>query len=221
MVKRKGTATGQAAIPIPRSVPYNLVQELVEIRSTQTTIEIFHKSQRVASHLRAHGYGRAVTIAKHRPRSHQAHLEWTPSRMVHWADTIGPHTARLFERIMNDKPHPEMGYRGCLGIIRLADRYSAQRVEAASERALLTGACRYKSVESILKNSLDLAPPSSPPPTPPPPTASSTGWFTTPIVSRCAEIRCARIGESRTKSDLFATNRLIGLLPLRRLDKEQ
>jgi transposase len=103
------------------SVPYNLVHELVEVRSTPTTIEIFHKSQRVASHLRAHGHGHAITIAEHRPRSHQAHLEWTPSRMVHWAQTIGPHTARLFERILADKPHPEMGYRSCLGIIRLAD----------------------------------------------------------------------------------------------------
>ena len=151
------------------SVPYNLVQELVEVRSTPTTIELFHKGQRVASHLRARGQGHTVTVAEHRPRSHQAHLEWTPSRMVHWAETIGPHTARLFERIMNDKPHPEMGYRGCLGIIRLADRYSAQRVEAASERALLTGACRYKSVESILKNSLDQVSPSSSPPSSTPP----------------------------------------------------
>lgn len=105
-------------------MPYNLVQELVEVRSTPTIIEIFHKSQRVASHLRAHGHDHAVTIAEHRPRSHQAHLEWTPSRMVHWAQTIGPHTARLFERILADKPHPEMGYRSCLGIIRLADQYS-------------------------------------------------------------------------------------------------
>ena len=89
--------------------------------------------------------------------------------MVHWAETIGPHTARLFERIMNDKPHREMGYRGCLGIIRLADKYSVRRVEAAAERALLTGACRYKSVESILKNSLDQAPVSPPPPASTPP----------------------------------------------------
>jgi hypothetical protein len=93
------------------SVPYNLVHELVEVRSTPTTIEIFHKSQRVASHLRARGHGNAVTVVDHRPRSHQAHLEWTPSRMVHWAQSIGPHTARLFERILADKPHPEMGYR--------------------------------------------------------------------------------------------------------------
>ena len=118
------------------SVPYNLVHELVEIRSTPTTVEILHKGTRVASHLRSRGRGQTVTNEEHRPKSHRAHLEWTPSRMVHWAETIGPHTARLFERIMSDKPHPEMGYRGCLGIIRLAGKYSAQRVEAASERAL-------------------------------------------------------------------------------------
>jgi transposase len=151
------------------SVPYNLVHEVVEIRSTPTTVEILHKGTRVASHLRSRERGKALTIDEHRPKSHRAHLEWTPSRMVHWAETIGPNTARLFERIMNDKPHPEMGYRGCLGIIRLAEKYSAQRVEAAAERALLTGACRYKSVESILKNSLDQVPPSSPPPASTPP----------------------------------------------------
>jgi transposase len=151
------------------SVPYNLVHELVEIRSTPTTVEILHKGTRIASHLRSRGRGQVITNEEHRPKSHRAHLEWTPSRMLRWAETIGPDTARLFERIMNDKPHPEMGYRGCLGIIRLAERYSAQRVEAASRRALLTGACRYKSVESILKNSLDLSPPSLPPPGSSPP----------------------------------------------------
>lgn len=140
------------------SVPYNLVQEPVEIRSTALTVEILHKGGRVASHVRSRGRGKAITNHEHRPKSHQAHLEWPPSRMVQWAEKIGPHTARLFERILEDKPHPEMGYRGCLGIIRLADRYSPGRVEAAAERALLTGACRYRSVESILKNSLDRQP---------------------------------------------------------------
>src|SRR6266478_8175621 len=76
------------------SVPYNLVQELVEVRSTPTTIEIFHKSQRVASHLRAHGHGHAVTIAEHRPRSTQPHLEWPRPRRVTGAQTIGPKRAR-------------------------------------------------------------------------------------------------------------------------------
>ena len=121
------------------SVPYNLVHELVEVRSNPTTVEIFHKSQWVALHPRARGHGHTVTINEHRRRSHQAHLEWTPSRMVHWAQSIGPHTARLFERILAYKPHPEMGHRSCLGLIRLAGQYSSSRMEAAAERALAQG----------------------------------------------------------------------------------
>ncbi len=148
------------------SVPHNLVQEVVEIRSTPTTVEILHKGQRVASHLRSHGHGKALTVPEHRPKSHQAHLEWTPSRMVNWAQNIGPQTAQLFERILADKPHPEMGYRGCLGLIRLAEQYTPQRMEAAAQRALLTGACNYQSVKSILKHSLDALPVSKPPAAP-------------------------------------------------------
>lgn len=140
------------------SVPYNLVHEVVEVRSTPTTVEILHKGQRVASHLRAHGHGDAITNHEHRPKSHQAHLEWTPSRLVNWARSVGPNLAQLFERILADKPHPEMGYRACLGLLRLSKQYSAARMEAAAQRALLTGACRYQSVKSILKNSLDLLP---------------------------------------------------------------
>ena len=101
------------------SVPYNLVQELGGKCAQRPRPLSF--STRVSAWLPI--CVRVVTdtpspFAEHRPRSHQAHLEWTPSRMVHWARTIGPNTARLFERIMNDKPHPEMGYRSCLGIIR-------------------------------------------------------------------------------------------------------
>jgi transposase len=140
------------------SVPYTLVQERVEVRATPTTIEIFHKGQRVASHVRGHGREQVFTQREHRPKSHQAHLEWTPSRMVHWAEQIGPHTAKLFARILAEKPHPEMGYRSCLGIIRLAEQYSSTRMEAAADRAIRTGACRFQSVKSILKNSLDLQP---------------------------------------------------------------
>jgi len=146
------------------SVPYTLVQERVEVRATPTTVEIFHKGQRVASHVRGHGREQVFTQREHRPKSHQAHLEWTPSRMVHWAEQIGPNTAKLFARILAEKPHPEMGYRSCLGIIRLAEQYSSTRMEAAADRAIRTGACRYQSVKSILKNSLDLQPLPEPPP---------------------------------------------------------
>jgi transposase len=150
------------------SVPYHLVHELVEIRATPTTVEVFHKGERVASHVRGRGREQVFTQKEHRPKSHQAHLEWTPSRMVNWAEKIGPHTARLCERILSEKPHPEMGYRSCLGIIRLASQYSPARLEAAAHRALEVGACRYKSVESILKNSLDQQPLPNEPPSPPP-----------------------------------------------------
>ena len=152
------------------SVPYTLIGEVVEVRSTPTTVEIFHRGGRIAAHVRGRLQGKAITIEEHRPKSHQAHLEWPPSRMVSWAAGIGPHTAQLFERILGDKPHPEMGYRSCLGIIRLANQYSAERMEAAAQRAVLTGACRYKSVKSILENSLDREPlPGDTPALPAPP----------------------------------------------------
>jgi len=145
------------------------VQEPVEIRSTPTTVEIFHRGQRVASHRRSSGTDKAITNPEHRPKSHQAHLQWTPSRMVNWAATIGPHTAQLFERILADKPHPEMGYRSCLGVIRLSTLYSSARMEAAADLALQAGACRYQSIKSILQTGLDQQPKPNPtsPPTPP------------------------------------------------------
>jgi transposase len=145
------------------SVPYGLTGELVDVRTTPATVEIFHRGKRVSSHLRSRGRNQSVTHAEHRPKSHQAHLEWTPSRMVQWAGEAGPHTAQLVQRILDDKPHPEMGYRACLGLIRLAGKYSIARMEAAAERALLTGAIGYQRVKSILQNGLD-AQPLQPPP---------------------------------------------------------
>jgi transposase len=149
------------------SVPYTLTGQLVEIRSTPTTVEIFHRGQRIASHARSHQLYQATTVHAHRPKSHQQHLAWPPSRLLNWAKTVGPATAQLFAEILKSKPHPEMGYRSCLGILRLGQRYATERLEAASTRAVKTGACSYHSVKSILERSLDRqaleAPPSSPP----------------------------------------------------------
>ena len=99
----------------------------------------------------------------HRPKSHQQHLAWPPSRLVRWAQSVGPATAQLFAEILQSKPHPEMGYRSCLGILRLGTRFSNERVEAASRRAVSTGACSYHSVKSILERSLDRQALESPP----------------------------------------------------------
>ena len=137
------------------SVPYRLVHERVEVRLTQRTLEVYHRGKRVASHPRSYAKGRATTQDDHRPASHRACLEWTPSRIISWAERTGPATAELVSAIMASKPHPEMGFRSCLGIIRLSARYSPERVEAAAARALAAGAVSYKSVKSILSAGLD------------------------------------------------------------------
>jgi transposase len=140
------------------SVPYQLVGENVEIKMTATFVEILYKNRRVASHIRSYVEGGFTTNPDHRPKSHQKYLEWTPSRIISWASSKGPSIAALVARILETKPHPEMGYRSCLGIIRLADLFTAERVEAASERALRCNAISYTSVKSILKKGLDKLP---------------------------------------------------------------
>jgi transposase len=137
------------------SVPYQLAGQQLEARYTATTIELFLNGKRVTSHVRNSAAYRHTTIHEHMPKSHQAHLEWTPSRLIHWGETIGTATAEVIRTILASRPHPEMGYRACLGILRLAKTYSNERLEAASQRALQLQACSYSSLRSILKRSLD------------------------------------------------------------------
>ena len=140
------------------SAPHPLVHEQVEARVTATTVEIFHRGQRVASHARSYVRGGHTTNPEHMPKAHQKHLEWTPSRITHWARSIGPKTRELVEAILTERRHPEQGYRSCLGILRLAKRYGNDRLEAAAMRALGVRARSYRHVELILKNGLDRMP---------------------------------------------------------------
>lgn len=151
------------------SVPHRLTQKRVDIRATSLIVEAMHKNNRVASHVRSGKKGGFTTDPSHRPKSHQKHAEWTPSRLVAWAKTIGPETANLVDAILKARRHPEQGYRSCLGIMRIAKRYPAERMERACQRALRVGAVSYKSVASILRAGLDHVPVSdednpSPPP---------------------------------------------------------
>jgi transposase len=140
------------------SVPYRLVREGVEVRATAAVVEIFHRGRRVASHVREYGRRRFVTNPEHMPAAHRAHLEWTPSRLASWAASVGQPVAQLVETILNTRPHPEHGYRACLGLMRLAKRYGPERLTAACQRALATGGTSYASVDAILKHDLDRAP---------------------------------------------------------------
>lgn len=140
------------------SVPHALVHCAVELRFTSDTVEIFHEGKRVALHRRSAVPGRYTTATEHMPRGHQAHHNRSPEQLLTWARTVGPMTETLCEKIMADRPHPEQGYRSCLGLIRLAKRYGRERVEAACTRALWTGARSYRSVHNILEHGLDRAP---------------------------------------------------------------
>lgn len=140
------------------SVPHALVRESVDVRITAMTVEVFHRGVRVGSHVRNDAKGRHTTDSAHMPKSHQKHMEWTPSRIISWAASIGLHTQALVESILTQRPHPEMGYRSCLGILRLAKRYDNVRLEAACARALLVNVRSYRHVDSILKHGLDRVP---------------------------------------------------------------
>ena len=87
--------------------------------------------------------------------SHQKHLEWTPQRLLNWGERIGPATCSIIRRLLEDKPHAEMGYRSCLGVFSLARRYGEERLEAACARALTIGSPKRKTVQSILEAGLD------------------------------------------------------------------
>jgi transposase len=137
------------------SVPSKLIREIVEARITAATVEIFHKGRRIASHARSPVRNRHTTIIEHMPSAHRRYAEWTPARMMSEAASIGPATVALFEAIMQAKPHPEQGFRSCLGIISLVKSYGPERVEAACRRGNDIGATTYGSVASILKSGLD------------------------------------------------------------------
>jgi transposase len=136
------------------SVPYRLAGETVEIRLAAASVEILSRGRRVASHVRRYSPGYSTDPA-HMPESHRRHAAWTPGRIAAWAAQTGPATARLTEAVMAARPHPEQGFRSCLGIIRLGQKYGPERLEAACGRALAARGHSYRSVESILRTGLD------------------------------------------------------------------
>lgn len=140
------------------SVPFTYVHEKVEVRATETTIEVFLRRERIASHARSFVRHKHTTLTAHMPKAHQKHAEWTPTRLCNWASKIGPQTEALVRAILENRPHPEQGYRSCLGILRLARQYGEPRLEAACARAMTVRARSYRNVESILKNGLDRIP---------------------------------------------------------------
>ncbi len=140
------------------SVPHALLQARVEARLTATVVEIYCKGRRVAAHLRLAGRGHVSTDPAHMPAAHRAHAEWTPSRLIAWAEQTGPATGRLVAGILDRRRHPEQGYRACLGLLRLGRRHGAVRLDAACARAEQLGAYSYRVVQNILASGQDRVP---------------------------------------------------------------
>ncbi len=134
------------------SVPSTLVRQEVEARVTDATVEIFLRGKRVASHLRSRAEGRATTVTEHMPSAHRRHREWTHDRIRREAARMGADAATLIDAILEERPHPEQGFRSAIGILGLAKRHGPERVDAACARAIALGTRSYGSVARILGN---------------------------------------------------------------------
>jgi transposase len=137
------------------SVPHTLLREQVDTRATARTIEVFHRGRRIAAHARRYGGQRYGTLPEHMPSAHRRYAEWTPERFQRQARDIGPDTEGLILALLARRPHPEQGFRTCLGVLRLFRGIDAARAEAVSRRAIEVGGLSYASIASILKHRLD------------------------------------------------------------------
>jgi transposase len=140
------------------SVPHQLSGEKCEARFTTRTVEVYFKNRRVASHQRLRGRGQHSTTPQHMPHSHREHAEWTPSRLIRWAQRAGPATGQLVAEIMRRRPHPEQGFRACLGVMRLGRRHGPDRLEAACTRAIALRSYSYQTVKNTLSSGMDRLP---------------------------------------------------------------
>jgi transposase len=140
------------------SVHFSYIGEKLELRATETTVEIFRRSTRLVSHARSYAKGKYTTLKEHMPRAHLDQVEWTPERLTSWAKMTGPNTVALLEAIMASKAHPQQGFKACLGVLRQARTYPPERVERAAARALYHRTLNSGSVASILRHQLDRLP---------------------------------------------------------------
>jgi transposase len=136
-------------------VPHAFVGQSLDARITIRAVELLARGNRVASHMRSTRRGAFTTITAHMPAAHRAHLEWTPQRLIDWGRRIGLATGEVVTRVLQERKHPEHGYRACLGLLGLAKRFGVLRLEAACQLALSLGAYQYRHVRDVLRNNRD------------------------------------------------------------------
>ncbi len=139
------------------SVPYEYIKRKVDVRVTDKMVEIFYNNNRIASHRRLYGRkGQYSTVTEHMPPSHQQYLEWNGDRFRKWAERIGENTYQVVDGILTSKRVEQQSYRSCMGLLKLADKYSVNRLKAACRKALsFTPSPSYKSIRNILDTGND------------------------------------------------------------------
>lgn len=142
------------------SVPYEYIRHKVDVRITRRAVEVFYNNHRICSHLRLHGRpGQYSTNQDHMPEKHKQHVDWNSERFLKWAENVGPSTTLVIRAILSFHRVEQQGYKACMGVLKLADRYSLPRLEAACVRALsYTPSPSYKNISTILKAGQDTVP---------------------------------------------------------------
>ena len=139
------------------SVPFEYIKRKVDVRLTQSVVEVFFEGSRICSHVRLYGHqGQYSTQQTHMPPNHQQYTQWNGDRFRKWAAKIGPNTVVVVEGILTGYKVEQQGYRACMALLKMSDQYSAQRLEAACMKALrYTPRPPYKTIQTILKSGQD------------------------------------------------------------------
>jgi len=139
------------------SVPYEYIKYKVDVRLTQRMVEIFYQGKRIASHKRLYGYsGQYSTTMEHMPEKHRQYTQWNAERFIRWASDVGPYTEQAVKAIIASRKVEQQSYKTCIALLKLADTYSADRLETACEKALSYSSCpSFRSIRTILKTGSD------------------------------------------------------------------
>ena len=139
------------------SVPYEYIRQRVDIRITKDTVEIFYGGNRICSHKRLYGRaGQYSTTEDHMPQKHQQYIQWDGERFRKWAEKIGENTASVVSAILSGYKVEQQGYKSCMGLLKLADKYTPERLENACRKALtFTPRPSLKNIQAILSSGQD------------------------------------------------------------------
>jgi hypothetical protein len=140
------------------SVPFDYIKRVVDVRLTKNIVEVFFEGTRLCSHPRLYGRDLYSTKDEHMPPNHQQYVQWNGDRFRKWAEKIGQNTASVVEGILTGYKVEQQGYRACMALLKLSDKYSSERLESACTKALrYTPRPSYKSIQPILKSGVDKA----------------------------------------------------------------